>query len=81
MTRLSLAAAVAAMALFVTASMHAARADDSSFKGYTKMPPASTTHAYTPAPATQGPKTYSPYTKLPPGSVAQAPHPAESGKK
>jgi len=64
------------MALFATASITVAKAADSDFHGYTKMPKSSAPHKYTPAPADKNaPKTYSPYTKMPTGSVAQAPQP------
>ena len=75
MTKLSIAAGIAAAALFATASIHVATADESSFHGYTKMPKAASPHPYTPAPAAKNaPKTYSPYTKMPSGSVIQASH-------
>lgn len=74
--RLTTAAAIAATALFATASITVANAGESDFHTYTKMPQASSTHSYTPAPADKNaPKTYSPYTKMPTGSVAQAPQP------
>ncbi len=75
MIRLSSVAAIAAMALFATASMHTASAAENDFHGYTKMPSSSGPHSYTPAPAQRTAPTYSPYTKMPSGSVAQAPQP------
>jgi len=75
MIKLPTVAAIAAMALFATASMHTASAAENDFHGYTKMPSSSAPHAYTPAPAQKAAPTYSPYTKMPSGSVAQAPQP------
>ena len=72
MIKLSTVAALAAMALFATASMHIASAAENDFHGYTKMPSSSGPHSYTPAPAQRTAPTYSPYTKMPSGSVAQA---------
>ena len=71
--RLTTAAAIAAMALFATASVHTAKAGESDFHGYTKMPQSAAPHSYNPAPAQKSAPTYSPYTKMPSGSVAQAP--------
>lgn len=75
MMKLSIVAAAGALALFAAAASHPAKAGESDFKFYTKMPAASQAHAYTPAaqqPPARGQQTYSPYTKMPPGSVTQA---------
>lgn len=68
MRKLSLFTAAAVLAIFAMTSIQPAKADESSFKGYTKMPSASSARPYHPARSQNG-SPFKGYTGMPAGSA------------
>jgi hypothetical protein len=82
MGKLALTTSAAAFALLAAACLSPAKAADSDFKGYTKMPSNSGPHKYTPSHSkAKNPNSdFKGYTSMPPGSAqnAEAPPAAQS---